>query len=945
MNLNNKKSKSILNNKGLILLTIVLLIISSCTFLIAKGVIIDHSMGVVLVKRVIVNNPPSTLGKGKSYNLNISVSPATSSNATVKVTSDKPGVVKVSGFTLTAVSIGTATITLTAADGGGATKSFKVEVIPNVIISSSNPLIVRPGFSTKVNAYVEGKPNAKITWSSSNKSDVSIDKNGNISAGIENKTATIYASSSGASPASIQVRVTGFEGCYYCASASSYKWGTHQSLSSCSWQSSIQSKSDCLNKNTSILVSGLNLTSNSSSNIVAVGSTVKLTATTTPSNAKLIWSVNKGDVVTLDVTAGTATTQKNVVVKAISPGTATVTVKTPDNKYSKSITITSVSSVVPTTALTLTTNPQSTTIYIGRTIDLTANLIPEKATDKRVVWINSNPSVLNLNVGQAVVVNAGKVTGKALKTGTATITVKTADNKYSKSVTIKVITASSSTPSNVKVTGISVSPTSKTIKVGETLSLTSTVKPEDASNKTVSWTSSNTSIAKVDSSGTVTGVKKGTATITVKTEDGGYTATSKITVQEGTVDPASPISVSKITLSPTTITIKPKQTYSLKATVLPSDAANKSIKWTSSNKTVATVNSSGVIVGLSAGTATITATTVDGNKTAKATVTVEAEYIHVKGIKVTPLAAIMYSGDTLQLSETVTPNDAYNKSVKWTSSNTSVATVNSHGVVNAIKSGVALISATTEDGKKVATSKITVKEYVSPTPVNPTPVNPTPSTPQIIPVSGVTITSEIKDLIVGDAMYLVAQVTPSDATNKSVKWFSSNPDIAEVNESGMVLGKNVGTVTITVTTEDGGKSASVTINVVKGNEIEEIPVEDIVVNTNYVEIKVNEKFTLNATVFPENATNKNIIWVSSDTNVVSVDGNGIIKGIKPGYVTVTATTENGGKSVIVDVLVKEKTSMISKIKKPLLILGGILLIIFTFGIIYFIIKSKKNNSY
>lgn len=168
--------------------------------------------------------------------------------------------------------------------------------------------------------------------------------------------------------------------------------------------------------------------------------------------------------------------------------------------------------------------------------------------------------------------------------------------------------------SPVPVTSVSVSPSSATINIGSTQQLTATVLPANATNKSVTWSSSNTAVATVNASGLVSGVSAGTTNITVTTVDGGKTATSSINV--------TAVPVTSVSVNPTTATISVGNTQQLTATVLPANATNKSVTWSSNNSAIATVNSSGLVTGVTAGSATITVTTVDGNKTATSSITV-----------------------------------------------------------------------------------------------------------------------------------------------------------------------------------------------------------------------------------------------------------------------------------------------------------------------------------
>jgi endoglucanase len=171
----------------------------------------------------------------------------------------------------------------------------------------------------------------------------------------------------------------------------------------------------------------------------------------------------------------------------------------------------------------------------------------------------------------------------------------------------------------VPVTGVTVSPTTLNLTVGQTATLTATVSPANATNKNVTWSSSNTSVATVSSTGVVTAVAAGSATITVTTVDGAKTATCAVTVTGSTTVP-----VTGVTVSPTTLSLTVGQTATLTATVSPANATNKNVTWSSSNTSVATVSSTGVVTAVAAGSATITVTTVDGAKTATCAVTVTA---------------------------------------------------------------------------------------------------------------------------------------------------------------------------------------------------------------------------------------------------------------------------------------------------------------------------------
>ena len=171
----------------------------------------------------------------------------------------------------------------------------------------------------------------------------------------------------------------------------------------------------------------------------------------------------------------------------------------------------------------------------------------------------------------------------------------------------------------IKVEGVSLNVTSIELAEGDQTTLTATVNPSNATNKNVSWTSSDNAVATV-ANGKVTAVKAGTATITVKTEDGNKTATCTVTVTAKTYP------VESVTLDNTSVELTEGAETTLTATVNPSNATNKNVTWTSSDSNVATV-ANGKVTAVKAGTATITVKTEDGNKTATCTVTVTAKSV------------------------------------------------------------------------------------------------------------------------------------------------------------------------------------------------------------------------------------------------------------------------------------------------------------------------------
>ena len=423
--------------------------------------------------------------------------------------------------------------------------------------------------------------------------------------------------------------------------------------------------------------------------------------------------------------------------------------------------------IVPRKVTSVTFDRVANTLNIGSGFQLTATVLPTGADNTNVTWSSSNTAVATVN-GSGWVTTVGG--------GTATITVTTVDGGFTDTCAVTV---------NVPVTGVSLNRTSITLARNAVFTLIATISPPNATNQSVTWSSSNTSVATVSSSGVVTvnggATIGGTTVITVTTADGSRTATCTVTA--GTA-------VTGVTI-PVTLTVHRGSTSTLTPTISPSGATVTSVTWSSSNTSVATVNSSGLVTGVGAGTATITVTTVDGGFTDTCAVTVD---VSVTGVSLNETALTLARSAVYTLIATVSPSDATNQSVTWSSSNTAVATVSSGGVVT-VKSAATIgattvITVTTVDGSRTATCTIMAGT----------------------PVTGVTLPSTLT-VNPGSPSTLTPTISPSGATNKTVTWSSSNTSVATVSSSGVVTAVSGGTATITVTTVDNGFTANCVVTV------------------------------------------------------------------------------------------------------------------------------------
>ena len=272
----------------------------------------------------------------------------------------------------------------------------------------------------------------------------------------------------------------------------------------------------------------------------------------------------------------------------------------------------------------------------------------------------------------------------------------------------------------------------------------------------------------------------------------------------------------------------------------------------------------------------------------------EPEVIPVENVVLDQNDITLNIGEKITLEATITPDNATNQNVTWSSEDSDIASVDDNGQVTAQGEGETTITVTTEDGEKTATCQVTVLSNEEP--------EPEPE-PEVIPVEGIALNLQNVTLEIGETTTLEATITPDNATNKNVTWSSENSDIATVN-NGIVTAIAPGETTITVTTQDGEKTAECTITVTEP-EPEEIHVENVELNLQDISLEIGETATLVAVITPNDATNKNVTWTSANENIVTVD-DGLVTAIGPGETMITVTTEDGEKTATCKITVTEE---------------------------------------
>ena len=620
-------------------------------------------------------------------------------------------------------------------------------------------------------------------------------------------------------------------------------------------------------------------------------------------------------------------------------------------------------------------------VPIGGTVRISRTFSPSTTSNQTCTWESSNPAV-------ATVDSDGVVTGVSY--GNVTITATTTDGSD--------ISASCNVLCYIPTTGITIYPSSGEVPLNGTKTWYYEITPNNATFKTVTWekvrysgSSGNVDLSKnSDQSCDVTGTVLSDADrvqIRAKAYNGQYSNIAYVRVTENTVP------VTSVSLNKTSVSIGIDGTVQLIATVNPSDATYTGIGWSSNNSSIATVSSAGLVTGVSAGVATITASVGGKTATCSVTVTPPAE---LESITIAPHSATLVTGSTKQLNITShTPSNAGTITYTWNSSNTSVATVSSTGLVTAVSTGYAVISCTGHgynnsvavDSCAIAVTSASTPKYTltvtgpsgsnviidgygngtgsaSATDFDGTTIsysvqktgyttvtgswtlNGADKTVSVtlnqIHVSSVSLNKNSVTLGVNGTETLIATVTPSNALNKSISWSSSNTNIATVNQSGKITAKAAGTAVITVTTADGGYTATCNVTVV-GNytlyvngpsgsvvringtvtnsmtaangttlsyevtkdyyntvsgswtlngadktinvTLSPIAVTGVSLNKSTLALSAGNTSTLIATVTPSNALDTHVKWTSSNTSAATVSNSGSWVG--PGSQTIT----------------------------------------------------------
>ena len=433
------------------------------------------------------------------------------------------------------------------------------------------------------------------------------------------------------------------------------------------------------------------------------------------------------------------------------------------------------------------------------------------------------------------------------------------------------------TVNNAPVALVTLTPNPASLNVGGTAQLSATLTDlagNVLTGRSITWSSNASGVATVSSTGLVSGVSAGNATITATSE--GMDGTGAIIVSVASLAP-----VASVTVSPNPAGVRAGGTAQLTA-VTKDSAGNvltgRSITWTSNATGVATVSASGLVSGASVGNATITATSEGKNGTAA----VNVSLVPVASVTVSPNPAGAAVGGTVQLTA-VTKDSAGNiltgRAITWGSNAPGVATVSASGLVTGVSGGNATITATSEG--KSGTAAVTITA---------------------VPVASVTVSPNPAAIRVGGTVQLTA-VTKDSAgnilTGRAITWSSNATGVATVSATGRVTGVAAGSATITAISEGKSGTAAITVTLA--------PVATVTVSPNPASVVVAGTVQLTATLKDSagaTLTGRVVTWASSAPAVATVSANGLVSGLVAGTATITATSEtkSGSSNLTVTVV-------------------------------------------
>lgn len=583
-------------------------------------------------------------------------------------------------------------------------------------------------------------------------------------------------------------------------------------------------------------VTGVNL--NMSTVNLYIGETNKIVANVFPFtayNKAVTWTSSDSSVATVD---------SNGVVTARSVGTAIITVTTSDGDF-KDSTLVNVSKKESKNNIYLYADVDD--FYVGDSNNIIAVVSPNESLLSDIVFSSSDNSVVSID-------SNGKIVAK--KAGKSTVTARIASENISTSIDLVV--------KEKVLEGISLSSDDLSLVIGDKVTLKTYFYPSDV-NSSVTYTSNDNSVVSVNSKGEVMALKEGVTSIIVKSNNN-VLAKCQVEVKNDIVK-ASNISIN---LEKNVISVGEKTKVS--SSIKPNDATNKNVTYVSNDSSIAKVDSNGTVTGVSDGNAIITVTSSSGTSDS---VSIKVENKDTSVEKITlPEGINVDAGRSVSVSAVISPSNTPKRKITWKSSDEKIAKVNSSGIITGVKSGEATITATIgEVSSSVNVNVLDVK------------------------VSKLTLNMSDVRLFVSEKINLKANVHPANATNENITWSSSDENIATVNKDGVVTALKEGSVVVKATSISN-PNAFVECNVT----VSKIDVESFKLSHKQILLTEGEKVNLKVSnIKPSSATYTNVAYSIEDTNIATVNKNGVISGVKSGKTTLTVTIDEVSKKIDVTV--------------------------------------------
>ena len=529
-----------------------------------------------------------------------------------------------------------------------------------------------------------------------------------------------------------------------------------------------------------------------------------------------VWSVSDARIATVDPATGLLT--------GVSKGTVQVTVVCTGENGIAYTASADVNVALHATGIEL--DQISLLIDVNGSEQLHAALVPEGA-EGVVEWSSADEQI-------AVVDANGNVSGVGI--GSTVITARYKDFEAQCHVRVEIL------PQKVDLYTDSM-----VIQAGKKATIRYEIRPLNATVKGVQWSTSDSAVATVSDDGVITAIKKGWCDITGETENG-----LQITIPVMVVGKDQ--AVTSVKLNETEKTLQRTKTLQLKATLSPRGAVDKSVVWASEHPEIATVNQQGLVTAVAPGTTRILVAASNGMiKTCRITVVP----LKVSKVTLNKTKATMYSGDQLPLQPALTPADADDLTLTWTSSKKTVATVDENGVVTALKAGTATITCKSASGK-TATCKVTVK-----------------SVAPVMDVAKRTVGT-------GDSFAVNVTYKPATENEMQLTWYSDKPSVATVDANGVVTALKAGTAKITCKTQYGVTDyVTVTVKAI-------MPVMSV----STAKVATGETYTIGVTYSPATQQDMGLTWRSANEAVATVE-NGVVSAIQPGTAKIYCETKFG----------------------------------------------------